>query len=72
MQIIATRLASYESDHVKCTDKRKGVNRAVEQSGGESFAAANDESDQTVTGMRDGRVSKQAAHIFLRESDEVA
>ena len=59
-------------DDAESADQRDRIDRGVKKGRGKSSAAAGDESKQSVTGMRDGRVGEQSAHIFLRERDKIA
>src|SRR5256885_4363182 len=71
-EIVAAGLTPHESDDAECADEREGVDGGVEESRAEAVSAAGDQTEQGVTGVRDCGVSEKAAHVRLRERDEVA
>ena len=71
-KIVAAGFAPHQRDDTESADEREGIDRGVEEGRGKSVAPARDQSEQGVTGMRDGGVGEQAADIRLRERDEIA
>src|SRR5207248_10432466 len=56
-QIVAATFAANNADDCERADESDSVDAGIKQRGGESFAAASDEAEQSVATMRDGRVS---------------
>src|SRR5438874_11949901 len=71
-KIVAAGFATDEADDSKCTDESEPVDRRVEEGRAETFAAADDQTKQGITGVSDGGIRKEPANVCLRERDEIA
>src|SRR2546423_6537070 len=71
-EVVATSFAPDESDDSERADESKRIDRCVEKGGAESIAAAGHQTEQRITGVGDGGISEEPAHIRLGERYEVA
>src|SRR5436305_550432 len=71
-EIVAPGIAADESDHAECAHESEGIGRCVKKRGAEAIAAAGDEAEQGIAGMRDCRIGEEAANVGLSERDKVA